>query len=88
MAQTAVMPRAQPAVSGEATSALPSRRRFTIHEYQRMADVGVLGHREPVELLDGEIVEMSPIGNRQMAVVDRLNMLLARRLGDKAIVRV
>ena len=84
MVQTAMMPRAQHA---EATT-VPTRRRFTIHDYHRMADAGVLTPDDRVELLDGEIVEMSPIGSRHAGIVDRLNMLLVRRLGHHVIVRV
>jgi len=85
MVRTSAMARAAESVEAEA---LPPRRRFTIYEYHQMADAGILGEREPVELLDGDIVRMSPIGLRHMAIVDRLNMLLARRLGRRVIVRV
>ena len=65
-----------------------TRRRFTRKEYYRMAEVGILGRRDRVELIKGEIIQMSPIGNRHGAFVDNLNRLLARRLPDEAIVRV
>jgi hypothetical protein len=65
-----------------------TRRRFTRKEYHRMAEVGILGDNDRVELIRGEIVEMSPIGPRHSAFVDNLNRLLARRLPDDAIVRV
>jgi Uma2 family endonuclease len=65
-----------------------ARRRFTRKEYWRMAEVGILGERERVELIEGEIVEMSPIGRRHRAFVDNLTRLLARRLPDDAIVSV
>jgi len=71
------------AVEVEAT-----RRRFTRKDYWRMAEVGILGERERVELIEGAIVEMSPIGRRHRAFVDNLNRLLARRLPDDAIVSV
>jgi hypothetical protein len=38
-------------------------RAFTVSEYHRMAEIGLLRPEERVELLDGAIVEMSPIGN-------------------------
>jgi hypothetical protein len=44
-----------------------------------MAEVGILGRRDRVELIKGEIVEMSPIGPRHNAFADNLNRLLPRR---------
>jgi Uma2 family endonuclease len=64
------------------------RRRFTRKEYSHMAEVGILGPRDRVELIRGEIIEMSPIGRRHAAFVDNLTRLLVLRLGDSAIVRV
>jgi len=64
------------------------RRRFTVEEYDRMAEVGILTADDRVELLDGEIVEMAPIGPPHSSVVDRLTRLFTRRLGERAIVRV
>ena len=53
-----------------------------------MREAGILGEDDRVELLEGEIVEMAPIGSRHAAVVDRLNALFARALEGRAIVRV
>ncbi|WP_143597608.1 Uma2 family endonuclease, partial [Thermoflexus hugenholtzii] len=41
-----------------------------------------------VELIEGELVTMSPIGSRHAGVVDRLNHLFSRRTGEGIIVRV
>jgi Uma2 family endonuclease len=71
-----------------AVESAATRRRFTRKEYHRMAEAGILGEDDRVELIRGEIVEMSPIGPRHAAFVDNLNRLLARRLPDDAIVRV
>ena len=65
-----------------------AHRRFTVDEYHRMAEVGILRQDDRVELLDGEIVQMSPIGSRHAAVVTRLQRLLERLASDRAIVRV
>ena len=65
-----------------------ARRRFTRAEYYRMAEVGILGERDHVELIRGEIVEMSPIGRRHKAFVGNLARLLISRLGDRAVVHV
>src|SRR5476651_1679934 len=64
------------------------RRRFTADEYHRMAESGVLRHEDRVELVDGEIVEMTPIGSHHAACVDRLNLLLHQSLAGQGIVRV
>ncbi len=69
--------------------ALPlTRRRFTVDEYHRMADVGILTANDRVELLDGEIVQMSPIGPLHGGSVDDVNRVFLRAVGDRAIVRV
>jgi Uma2 family endonuclease len=64
------------------------RRLFSVVEYHRMAEVGILCEDDRVELLDGEIWQMSPIGSRHAACVDRLNRLLNRQVGPDVIVRV
>jgi Uma2 family endonuclease len=64
------------------------RRRFTVEDYYRMADAGILTEDDRVELLDGEVVDTTPIGSRHAACVGRLNRLLTGALGDRAIVRV
>jgi len=64
------------------------RRRFTRKEYYRMAEVGILGERDRVELIRGEIVEMSPPGRHHRAFVNNLNRLLSRRLPEHAVVSV
>jgi Uma2 family endonuclease len=63
-----------------------TRRRFTRAEYHRMAEVGILRQHDRVELIRGEIVQMSPIGRRHKAFVGNLNQLLAVRLAGRAVV--
>ena len=48
----------------------PRRRLFTVDEYYAMADAGILTQDERVELIDGEIMVMAPIGNEHAASVD------------------
>ena len=64
------------------------RRRFTVEEYHRMGEAGIFTEDDRVELVDGEIVQMTPIGSRHAACVKRLNRLLVAAVGDRAIVAV
>ena len=60
------------------------RRHFSVSEYNRMAETGILSEDDRVELIGGEIVEMSPIGSRHAACVRRLDALLNRELKGAA----
>ena len=53
-----------------------------------MGEVGILGEDDRVELLEGEIVEMTPIGSVHASVVSRLTALLVPAAAGRAIVRV
>jgi Uma2 family endonuclease len=62
------------------------RRRFTVEEYYKMAETGILHEDDRVELMDGEILELSPIGSRHAACVKRLLAALPQVIGSEAIV--
>jgi Uma2 family endonuclease len=59
------------------TATTRPRRRFTVDEYHRMAEAGILGDDERVELLDGDVVEMSPVGDPHVAAVTRCGRAFA-----------
>src|ERR687887_326232 len=63
-----------------------ARRLFTVDEYHRMGEAGILGEDERVELIDGEIVEMAPIGTRHIGCVINATRLFITRLGDRAVI--
>jgi Uma2 family endonuclease len=63
-----------------------ARHRFTLEDYDRMAAAGILAEDSRVELINGEIVDMAPLGWRHIAQHARLTALFNRRLGDRAIV--
>ncbi|CAN5786097.1 Uma2 family endonuclease [soil metagenome] len=62
--------------------------RFTVEQYRRLAHEGYIAPDARVELIDGEIVEMSPIGERHNAVVDGITELLFERLGATVSLRI
>ncbi len=64
------------------------KRQFSIHDYHQMVVAGILGEDERVELIEGEIVQMSPIGVRHASCVKRLIKLFSQSLGDRAIVAI
>lgn len=49
------------------------RRRFNVAEYYKMAEAGVFAPGERVELIDGDVVPMSPMGRRHSSKIGRLN---------------
>ena len=63
-------------------------RRFTVAEYLALGEAGILAKDERVELLDGEIIQMAPIGNRHLNSVDWVGHLLRETIGRRAMVRV
>lgn len=70
------------------TMAAVELHRFTVKEYHRMGEVGILGEDERVELTDGQVVKMSPIGVPHAGAVRRLNRFLVTAVGDRAVVSV
>lgn len=86
---TTAPPKAPPAAADPATPQKARQtRKFTVAEYYRLAEAGILQHTERVELIEGEIVLMAPIGIRHAGEVDRLTRLFHRHGGDQFITRV
>ena len=65
----------------------PRRHSITVTEYVRMGEAHVFAHDARLELMEGEIVEMAPIGSAHAAVVYRLDTLL-RKVAPSAMVFV
>jgi Uma2 family endonuclease len=68
--------------------AVQEKYRFTVEEYYRMVEAGILSPDVRVELVDGEIRRMPPIDPPHASIVKRLNSLLAVRLEGIAVVGV
>lgn len=65
---------------------LVHRHRLTVEEYFRMAEVGLLAREQRVELIDGEIFDMAPIGHRHTSLISRLHGRFARELAGQSCI--
>lgn len=65
----------------------PRRHRITIEHYYRMAEAGLFAPDARVELIEGEIVDMPPMGSRHAGKSARLADLLVGALAGRASVR-
>ena len=66
----------------------PRPHRLTVDEYYRMAEVGLLPPDARVELIDGEIIDMAPIGSRHAAAVDLLAERFIQAAKGTVVVRI
>ncbi len=65
-----------------------NRHYFSVADYYRMAETGILSADDRVELIEGEIVKMSPIGSAHAACVNRLNRLFSSYISQAAVISV
>src|SRR3954449_211288 len=66
----------------------PRPRLFTVDEYYKMAEAGILRPDEKVQLIEGKIIEMPPGGPEHYSAVDWIAELLGERLGSRVRIRV
>jgi Uma2 family endonuclease len=64
------------------------KHRITVEAYHRMGEAGVLAPDARTELIEGEILDMAPIGSRHASVVNWLNRAFMSAVGERAIVQV
>lgn len=64
----------------------PVRYRLSIDDYERLGEAGIFPPDSRVELIDGDLIDMPPIGTQHASTVNRLIRLLVLRVGDRAIV--
>ena len=70
------------------TGDLLPRHKLTVGEYYRMAEAGILGEDDRVELIDGEIIDMAPVGVGHASVVMRVTRALVLACGERAMLLV
>ncbi len=63
-----------------------AKRLINVNEYHTMAEAGILTSDDRVELIQGEIIEMSPIGNKHSSIVMRLINVLGSLVGSHALI--
>ena len=66
----------------------PTQLKLTIDQFRRMAEAGVFAPDARVELINGAVYEMAPIGSLHASLVDRIAQKLTLRLGDSVIVGI
>jgi Uma2 family endonuclease len=64
------------------------RHRFSVEEYHRMGDVGLLDPAARVELIEGELIDMSPTGRLHKSTVNRMALVLQEALSRRVLVQV
>ncbi len=67
---------------------IPESRLFTADEYERMAESGVIGEDEAVELIEGRIVQMAAKNHKHVLATNRVNRFFSSALADRVIVSV
>jgi len=65
-----------------------ARRKLSVAEYHRMGEAGILTEDDRVELIEGELIAMSPIGSDHSGTVNSLTRLLVLAVGDRGVVAV
>jgi Uma2 family endonuclease len=63
-------------------------RRLTVAEFHRLGEVGVIGPEERLELIEGDLVAMAPIGTRHASCVRTLSRRLHEAAGNRGLVAV
>jgi Putative restriction endonuclease len=62
--------------------------RWSVSEYHRMGEAGFFAPDARVELIEGEVFDMAPIGSKHFSAVNRLNHVLVSAVGGQAIVSI
>lgn len=63
-------------------------RPITVAEYHRMGEVGILTEDDRVELIEGELIAMSPVGSGHAGTANTLTRALVMAVGDRGVVAV
>jgi Uma2 family endonuclease len=78
----------QPKIPAQKMTVQLLRRKFTVEQFHKMAETGILNEGDRVELIRGEIIEMAAIGTKHACCVRRLDKVLHRKLCDEVIISI
>ncbi len=70
------------------TQPQPRRLRFSVDEYYKMIELGMLKDYEKAEIIDGELIQKMTIGDRHAAVVNILNRFFVKNVSDEVLVSI
>ncbi len=74
------------AVATATTATGPTRKKFTVEEYYKLGEVGIIGPDERTELIDGDIILMAPMGSGHISCLIRLSRIFPKLFDDRASV--
>lgn len=66
----------------------PRRLRFSVDEYYKMIELGMLKDYEKAEIIDGELIQKMTIGDKHAAVVNKLTRLFIKNVSDDVLVSI
>jgi Uma2 family endonuclease len=67
---------------------VPSRVKLSVDDFHKLGDAGILTSDSRVELIEGDLIEMAPIGGAHIGLVNRLTRVLVTAIGDLGIVSI
>jgi Uma2 family endonuclease len=66
----------------------PRRLRFSVDEYYKMIELGMLKDYEKSEIIEGELIQKMPIGDKHTSTVNWLNRILGQNISDDILIQV
>ena len=66
----------------------PVQLRFSVDDYYKMIELGMLTDYERAEIIEGELIKKMTVGNRHAAIVDFLNKIFVKNVSDNILVRI
>ena len=64
------------------------RHRLTVEDYYKMGEAGIFTEKDRVELIEGEIIDMVPIGSQHAYILNKLNRIFSRQILEEVLIRL